>query len=72
MKRMDPEGTLQAALVAYALSRAMFDELDGPDRNRLAQKALAYLPPAPDMPDDARVLEAVAREIKQLGELPTT
>jgi hypothetical protein len=73
MNKFDSEGFLVAGIVGYALARALFDEMVGPDRYRIAQKALTYLPPSPDVrgyPTEARIWREVQAELRTLGALP--
>ena len=40
MKSVDREGLSHGTLVSYAIAMALFDELVGPDKMRVAQKLL--------------------------------
>ncbi len=51
MKSLDRKELNDATVVAYALVRALFDEVDEAVKERVIRKALAYMPPAPNRQD---------------------
>jgi hypothetical protein len=51
MMSVDRKELNDATLVAYALARALFDEMDAALRQRIIRKAINYLPPEPDRQD---------------------
>lgn len=72
MERFDAEGYIVAGIVGYAIARAIFEDLDGPDRRRIAAQALTYIPRPPEMLTDRRIWNAVQTELRTLGGLPAT
>ena len=71
MKSVDREGLNHGTLVSYAIAMALFDELVGPDKMRVAQKALSYLPPCPPAsqgtPVDVKMWQDAEKALKALG-----
>jgi hypothetical protein len=51
MKSVDSKELIDATVVAYALARALFDEMDAALKQRIIRKAITYLPPEPDRQD---------------------
>ncbi len=69
LERIDAAETNNAALVAYALSLALFNELSTTAKERVKQSALTYLPPKPDgtMPADLAIWRRAHKELKTLA-----
>ncbi len=72
MQGIDAAEINNAVLVGYALSRALFEELAGPDKRRVVEKALTYLPPRPngEFPTELVIWKRAASELRNLGGLP--
>lgn len=51
MMSVDRKELNDATLVAYALARALFDEMDVALKQRIIRKAISYLPPEPNRQD---------------------
>jgi hypothetical protein len=69
-EQFDAKYINHAAIVGYALSRALLAKLDGGQlRGEAARAALDYLPakPSGDMPTDLKIWLAAEAELKKLG-----
>jgi hypothetical protein len=71
MKRIDRKELNNATIVAYALGRALFDELEEPVKRRVIESALRHLPPQPDPndtpPADIAMWRDARLSLKNLG-----
>ena len=67
---LDTKFLNHAALVGYALSRALFEQLDGGQiKGAVASAALSFLPtrPSGEMPVDLQIWRDAEAELKALG-----
>jgi hypothetical protein len=63
----------EANIVAYALALALFAEQTSPDRRRIIERALTFLPPEPgagEPPGNRQMWMEAQRALKELGGMP--
>jgi hypothetical protein len=66
-QKLDTKYIMHAAIVGYALSKALLEMLDGAQVQSAAKAALKFLPPKPPQGDSVKMWLNAEAELKKMG-----